>query len=51
MMPHVFMRSCYIGFVGCLMTILTIAQTETCPTLVQSVLDSADDTCAGVGRN
>ena len=42
---------CVIGLMGSLLTLVTVAQTDTCPEIVQSVLDSAEDTCIDVGRN
>lgn len=50
-MLRLIIRACYISFIGCLLTVLTVAQTETCPVIVQNVLDSADDICSATGRN
>lgn len=50
-MHRLLIRSCFMGLIGCLLTLVAVAQTDTCPLIVQSVLDSADDTCAAVSRN
>jgi len=49
-MRYTLIRCWIIGMLG-LLTMSALAQQETCPAIVQSVLDSADTVCESVGRN